>query len=434
MDNGRLWFDHVRVPRENLLNRFADVSPDGVYSSPIPSPGKRFFTMVGTLVAGRISIAAASVSAAKTGLAIAVRYAERRRQFGPAGQAEIPILDYSTVKHRLFTRLATVYALDFAIKDLVTEYAAGERTGAGAGGGDDGAAAGDSGPLRTGGDRSTDRADGARQDGPDEAADGGHRRIEALAAGFKAVASRNTVDTLRHAREICGGQGYLAENRFGPLMADTDVFTTFEGANPVLLQLVARGLLTEFRDAMGELKLWDVIRLVAGRTATTVTELNPVVTRRTDEEHLRDAAFHRAALEFREERMLSGVARRLKGLVDQGMDSFDALNAAQADAIALALAHVERVMHERFAAGVADAPEELRPALDRLRALYGLSRIEADRAWFLEHGYLEAAKSRAVQDAVRALCTEIRPDAVALVDAFGIPDGVLRAPIAIAQD
>src|SRR6185369_10702621 len=35
VDNGRIWFDHVRVPREALLDRCATVSEDGEYSSPI---------------------------------------------------------------------------------------------------------------------------------------------------------------------------------------------------------------------------------------------------------------------------------------------------------------------------------------------------------------------------------------------------------------
>jgi acyl-CoA oxidase len=33
VDNGRLKFTDVRVPREHLLNKFSDVSPQGVYSS-----------------------------------------------------------------------------------------------------------------------------------------------------------------------------------------------------------------------------------------------------------------------------------------------------------------------------------------------------------------------------------------------------------------
>ena len=67
VDNGRLWFDQVRIPRDNLLDRFASVSEDGVYESPIPSEGRRFFTMLSTLVGGRIAVGSGGNSAAKVG-------------------------------------------------------------------------------------------------------------------------------------------------------------------------------------------------------------------------------------------------------------------------------------------------------------------------------------------------------------------------------
>ncbi len=384
VDNGRIWFDRVRVPRENLLNRFAEVSADGVYSSPIVSPGRRFFTTIGTLIAGRISIAAASNAAAKVGLTTAVRYTARRRQFGPAGEQEIPVLDYLDVQRRTMPRLATSYALHFALRRLVEHYAGryGEHD----------------------------------------------REVEALAAGLKAYASRHAVETLQACREVCGGAGYMAENLFGRLRADTDVFTTFEGVNVVLYQLVAKALLTDYREELGDLRLWDAVRWVAGRAATRVTELNPVVTRRTERDHLLDPAFHAAALEYRERRLLGSLARRLKGRIDEGMDSFLALNETQDHVVDLARAHVERVVLERFREAVDDiADDALRAPLDRLAALFALHAIDEDRAWFLEAGYVVTAKSRAIRALVTELCGRAREDAVGLVDAFGIPDEMLGA-------
>src|ERR671918_58288 len=38
VDNGRIWFDHLRVPRENLLDRYAQIRDDGEYFSPIENP------------------------------------------------------------------------------------------------------------------------------------------------------------------------------------------------------------------------------------------------------------------------------------------------------------------------------------------------------------------------------------------------------------
>lgn len=387
VDNGRIWFDGVRVPRENLLDRFAHIDDEGRYHSPIPSEGRRFFTMLGTLVAGRVSIAAASVSAAKTALTVAVRWGEGRRQFGPAGADEVPVLDYLVHQRALLPRLATTVGLHFAIRDLERRYA--EHVG---GGEDD-------------------------------------DTVEVRAAGLKAYASWHCVDTIQVCRESCGGQGYLAENRFGRLLTDTDVFTTFEGANPVLMQLVAKGLLSRFQDEMGDLRLWGAARWLAERAQTTVTELNPVVTRKTDPGHLRDPDFHRSAFEYREERLLRSLAQRLKRRIDGGMDTFRALNECQDHAVELARAHVDRIVLEAFHDGVARAPNPgLSEALASLSALFALSRVEAERGWYLEAGYLEGSKSRAVRAQVNELCGEVREYARLLVDGFGIPDGVLAAP------
>jgi acyl-CoA oxidase len=130
VDNGRLWFDQVRVPRSAMLDRFARVTGEGKYESEIPSPSRRFFTMLGTLVAGRVSIASAAVSVAKVGLAVAIRYAAVRRQFGPPGGPETTILDYPAHQRRLLPALATTYALHFAVRRCRPAMWRAARTGA----------------------------------------------------------------------------------------------------------------------------------------------------------------------------------------------------------------------------------------------------------------------------------------------------------------
>jgi acyl-CoA oxidase len=385
VDNGQISFENVRVPRENLLNRFADVSPEGVYASPIPSADRRFFTMLGTLVSGRVSIGAAAVSVSKTALTIGVRYADRRRQFGPTASEEVPILDYLHVQRLLLPRLAKTYALHFGTRELIRRFEAMDETTA--------------------------------------------RQVEVLAAGLKAEASWHAIDTAQAGREACGGAGYAAENRFGRLKADVDVFATFEGANAVLLQLVAKGLLSEFRDEMGDLKVWGIVRHLADRAQTRVAEMNPVTTRRTDAEHLRDPDFHEAAFAYREERLLRSAAVRIKGFLDGGFDAFDAMNRTQDHLIELARASVARFLLACLREGVAKAPAPgISEVLRSVGALYALSTMEEARGWYLEAGYLEPAKSRAIRAEVNELCAELRDEAVFLVDAFGIPDEVLRAP------
>ncbi len=385
VDNGRIWFDRVRVGADALLDRFARVTPGGRYESPIPSAGRRFFTMLGTLVAGRVSIAAASQTVARKALTIAVRYTARRRQFGPAGGGEVPVLDYLSVQRALLPRLAASYATGFAVRDLIRRFA----------------------------DPGTDRLE-----------------LEVRAAGLKAAASRHAMDTLQACREACGGQGYLAENQFARLRADTDVFTTFEGANPVLLQLVAKGLLSRFRRDLGDLTMWGMARYLADLAGARVAEMNPVATRRTDPDHLADPEFQLSALRYREERLMRSAARRVKARMDRGMDSFDAVNRCQDHLITLARAHVDRIVLEAALEALDGMDDGDGSALiSRVIALHGLATLESNRAWFLEAGYFEGAKSEAVRREVNALCREIAPRACELVDAFRVPDGLLRAPI-----
>ena len=385
VDNGRISFDGVRVGKDALLDRFARITPQGEYESPIPSAGRRFFTMLGTLIAGRISIAAASQTVTRKALTIAVRYTAARRQFGPAGGAEVPVLDYLALQRQLLPRLATTYAIGLAVRDLTRRFA----------------------------DPDTDRTE-----------------LEVRAAGLKAAASRLAMDSLQACREACGGKGYLSENRFARLRADTDVFTTFEGANPVLLQLVAKGLLSRFRRDLGSLNMWGMARYLAELTGIRLAEMNPVVTRRTDPDHLADPEFQLAAFRYREQRLLRSAARRLKARMDQGMDSFDSINECQDHLITLARAHVDRIVLEASHEAL-DPMDECngKELITRVLALFGLATLEANRAWYLETGYFEPAKSEAVRREVNALCRELAPRALELVDAFGIPDELLGAPI-----
>ena len=173
------------------------------------------------------------------------------------------------------------------------------------------------------------------------------------------------------------------------------------------------------------------MRFLSRRAAQAVAELNPVVTHRTDEGHLRSAEFQLGALRYREDDLTTALAGRLRHRIKEGMDSFDAINDVQDHLLVAAQAHIERVLAESFAETVETVDDgPLRDILATLRDLFALWRIHEDRGWFLAHGVLAANKARAVRDLVRRLCRELRPHAVALVDGFGIPESVLGAPIA----
>lgn len=387
VDNGRLWFDQVRVPRENLLGRFASVDADGTYHSPITNEGKRFFTMLGTLVGGRVGVPLGGLSAAKSGLAVALQYAAKRRQFGPKGEEEVTILTYQTHQKRLIPLLAKTFALHFGHAYMI--------------------------------DRFLNRQEG------DE------REVEALAAGLKAVSTWHTTKTLQESREACGGNGYLWVNRFADLKADTDIFTTFEGDNTVLLQLVAKARLTEFKQAFSSMNFLGMVNFLADQITRAIKEKNPIISRLRSEEHLRDSDLHLTLFTCREEELVLSAAQRLRKRIAGGMDSFYAMIEVQTHLVDVGKAYVERVILEQFMATIEQvASEDQKEILQKLCDLYALHQIEEHLAWYMEQGYIEPVKSKAIRKQVTQLCKELKDDAVWLVKAFGIPNAILAAPIA----
>jgi acyl-CoA oxidase len=390
VDNGRLVFDSVRVSRENLLNRYGDVAEDGTYSSPIAGETRRFFTMLGTLVRGRISVAGGAGAATQKALALAVRYAEVRRQFtDPATGAEVVLLDYLVHQRKLLPALATTYALQFAQEDLVG--------------------------------RMHDAAGAV-----DEAA---QRELETRAAGIKAVGTWHATATIQTCREACGGAGYLAENQLPQLKADTDVFTTFEGDNTVLLQLVAKTLLSEYGRRVAGLPAAGKAQFAARLGADAVAERTGLRTLLSRGD-LRDRAHQRHLFAAREEHLLASAARRMRRALAPGADQFAIFNGAQDHLLQAAAAHVDRVVLDAFADAVTRVDDPaVRDLLDRVCSLHALSRLAAERAWYVEHGYLTAARTKALTATVNALCAELRPHARVLVDGFGIPEGWLEAPM-----
>ena len=96
---------------------------------------------------------------------------------------------------------------------------------------------------------------------------------------------------------------------------------------------------------------------------------------------------------------------------------------------------MDTVLLESFSAAVdACEDEALKAALDRLCNLYALSNLEADKGFYQEHGRLTGPRCKAITREVNRLCNEVRAQAGALVDGFGIPDAILAAPIGLAED
>jgi acyl-CoA oxidase len=414
VDNGRLTFDHVKVPREMLLDRYGQVAEDGTYTSLIENETRRFFTMLGTLVRGRVSVGGSAASATKMALDIAVRYGNVRRQFAAPGKdREIVINDYLVHQRKLLPALATSYALHFAQEELV-------------------------GTMH-------DVQDAVHVHGQeiDETA---QRELESRAAGLKVAQTAHATRTIQMCREACGGAGYLQENRLPHLKADTDVFTTFEGDNTVLLQLVAKGLLTGYRDTFGSLDGWGKVGFIADMVRETVLErtaartliqrLVDAVPGRDDDVPMLDRGWQLKMFEDREKHTLEGAIKRLrKNAATEGMEPFDMFNDVQDHVLRTAQTHIDRIVLEAFVAGVDRTTDPAaRALLDKVCDLYALWTMEQDKAWFLEHGRLTPTRAKVLTATVNQLLRELRPHMTTLVDAFAIPEAWKAAQILVEED
>lgn len=407
IDNGQLQFTNVRVPRENLLNRYGDVAADGTYSSTIESPGRRFFTMIGTLVQGRVSLVGAAVNAMKGALAIGVRYGNERRQFaGPDGK-ETVLLDYGHYQRRLMPKLAETYAMQFSSHRLLETF---DEVFSGA--------------IDT---------DENRED------------LETLAAALKPLVTWAALDTLQEAREACGGAGFIAKNRLTGWRADLDIYVTFEGDNNVLLQLVGKRLLNEYAARFTDADPSDLAKFAVGQVSEKVTRfglrqigqsiIDFGLTSRSVES-VRSADAQRELLSDRVETMVAQVAQALREATkhvtkeDRAHATAAAFNAQQSHLIEAARAHSELLQWESFTEALEQFEGDTLKVMTWLRDLFGLHLIEKHIAWYLINGRLNGTRAEAITAYIDRLVRRIRDHAQELVDAFELTPQLLRAEIA----
>lgn len=407
VDNGTISFDQVRVPRRMLLDRYGGIDDEGRYVSEIDGDNKRFFTMLGTLVRGRICVAAGAAVSSRKALSIATRYALRRRQFSaPGHDGAVQLLDYLAHQRKLIPAIATSYAHMFALNEIM--------------------------------ERLQDLHEAPEKDQVAQ------RELETRAAGLKALTTRFANDTIQVCREACGGAGYMAENGLTVLRADADVFATFEGDNTVLLQLVAKGLLSDYQEMWGDLDMRGMVQFAArsiGGQFVEATAARPFVSRliaaaarRSESETLLDRGWHLSMFADRERHVLETLANRLRKGAKES-DSFTTFNSAQDHVLLAARTHMDRVVLEAFVAGIEACEDaEVREVLERLCTLHALSSIEADSGWFQSHNRMSATRAKAVTAAINRLCVELRPGALDLVEGLGVPEAWLNSAMLTAPE
>jgi acyl-CoA oxidase len=200
-DNGYMLFKNVRVPRANLLSRYADVDEKGQ----LQLKGD-MRALYGIMLETRVWIVGNASQSLAQGLTIATRYAVVRRQFATleaGNKQERKLMDYQTHMFKFAPLLAYTYAMNFAGRYLFSEHIA---------------------LINDLNNNEFGRLD----------------TMHHLSAGWKATFSRIAYDGIDSLRQACGGAGFSAHSGLPSLQFDYSPNTTYEGDNTVLLQQAAR--------------------------------------------------------------------------------------------------------------------------------------------------------------------------------------------------
>mmetsp|Transcript_38475 Transcript_38475/g.49672 ORF Transcript_38475/g.49672 Transcript_38475/m.49672 type:complete len:678 (+) Transcript_38475:70-2103(+) len=386
IDNGWLQFQNVRIPRENLLSRFASLSADGIYTPP-PSPQ----IVYGALVGGRVGVFALGVVSYQKALTIAIRYSNKRKQgVIDCTQGEVSLMNYSYHQHRLLTHLSLAYAwtlflpkLEALTQQMIQGFESGDFS------------------LLP--------------------------EVHALAAGAKAFGTWDAFAGINECRQACGGHGYSELNGLAPLQRDFAVMGTWEGDNSVMAQQTARYLVGTLRS------IWNKKPISAESTIYLKKPFSSMQTVASHED-LQDPVFLESLLAALCQFKVSNLVSQQDEAKRSGVSAEEIGNWQQAEFISCARSHMRFCMIKSFRESLERSSIKLKVVLHDVLSLAALTMLKEDFSLLIESNILSKCSIHLLRQQIQSLCFKLATDSVALVDAFNLCDRLLGSCIGSASN
>lgn len=392
VDNGFLRFEYVRLPRENMMMRYAKISAEGDYQPPPPANAKAAYA---TMVYVRATIVEDAGWVLARATTIAVRYnAVRRQTAAKEGEKELQVLDYQNTNAELMPLVAAAYALIFMGKAGMGMYSQFEK----------------------------ERDQGNFDLLPE---------LHSILSGMKALSTWITCDGIEACRRGCGGHGYSLLSGLPTLYASYVQNATWEGDNNVLCLQSARYLLKNLLGARsGRTPQGSAAYLGnAKREMKSKCEADSA-------KQWRDPAIQLAALRHRATRLCIEAAQNLMKACGGDLQfEGPGWNSCTVDMIRVAKAHSQLVLHQTFVDAVAklqrngQMSSQSKAVLQRLVSLFGITILLQNLGDLMEDDYASRQQVSLIRQQQYALLRELRPDAVALVDGFGFEDYLLNSAL-----
>lgn len=394
IDNGFIMFNQYRIPRENLLNRTADVTEDGIYESSFSDPSRILGAALENLSAGRIGIMQESCHSIASAVAIAIRYAATRKQFGTKDD-EIPLIEYQLHQWRLFGYVAAAVVFKIYIQNFSNVY------------------------LNIVEKSNT----GMKVDDLSEAVS----EIHAMVSCSKPLLTWSVLAAAQQCREACGGHGYLKCANLGDIRSNHEATVTYEGDNNVLSQQTGNWLLRQFDTArtggtvdsplntVTFLKNWE--RCLAARFRCTKTT------------ELKTGDFITTTYKWLICYLLKQTHEKYESEVAKGLSKFVARANSQVYKTRVLTKAYAEYLAIMFSLEYLDKMDEsVKPVLLKLFHLYGLWSLDQHLVELYQGGYAQGESlARLVRDAVLELCSELKHEMVSVVDALAPTDFVLNS-------